>query len=250
MGAAQIVVHLSASDGWTHAAAILTGIAAAATGVLAWFTWRLARETKDVAKTTRDEAIAVTEQVKVANRQAEIATQQAELSRVAMRASIRPWIAPALAGPRTNIIGLRETAERITGEVPIRNIGPGIAVINREQSYVLGHSGLGTDLTPYTNLRVDVPALPPTEGAWLVFSIPKVSAQWSVLTETAFCGGEGMVGDYALDVTYTDWSGEQPTRVRFHIGRADTQSPWTVFRSEYFDSETDELITRAESLVS
>jgi hypothetical protein len=67
MYAAAIAGQVSSSDGWTHAAAILTGLAAVATFVLAWFTWGLARETKDVAETTRDEAAAVALQAKIAN---------------------------------------------------------------------------------------------------------------------------------------------------------------------------------------
>ncbi len=255
MGVAPIVVYVSTSDGWAHAAAILTGIAALATGILAYFTWRLARETKNVADKTHDEAMAVTEQVRIANEQARIASEQVELSREAMRASIRPWLAPALRWTEVEgshvmaqhgVIDLREDTQGIRGSVPLRNIGPGVAVIDRAKSNVLGYSGLGSDLSAYTNLNTSVPVIPSGEVSELAFTIPSNSAAWVGLTMDTFTG-QSHVGDFALDVWYSDWSKEQPMRVRFLVGRDNANAEWHVFLSEYYDGISNELITRVES---
>jgi hypothetical protein len=54
-----------------------------------------------------------------------------------------------------------------------------------------------------------------------------------------------MTGDFGVDIFYTDWSGEQPMRARFLIGRANPTSMWVVYRSQYFDGETGEQVTEA-----
>jgi hypothetical protein len=253
--AAPIVLHVSTSDGWAHAAAILTGIAALATGILAYFTWRLASETKNVAEKTHDEAVAVTEQVRIANEQARIATEQVELSRQAMRAAIRPWLVPALrwteienssVKAQHGLIDLREDAQGIHGSVPLRNIGPGVAVIDREKSNVLGYGGLGSDLFAYTNLKTSVPVVPSGEVAELAFTIPGNTAAWVGITLDVFTG-QNHVGDFGLDVWYSDWAQEQPMRVRFLVGRDTAGAEWHVFRSEYYDGLSGELVTRVDS---
>lgn len=242
--AAPVVVHVSSNDDWTRFGAVATEIAAIATAILAYVTWRMAQETKKVAETARDEAHTVSEQV--------------DLSREELHASIRPWLAPALrwteydgshVRAQHGLIELKTTSdEAIQGTVPIRNIGPGIAVVDLAKSCVLGHQRENLDLRPYVPLRTSVPVIPTGEISKLTFIIRRTSAAWADLSRDVFTGTAlQYVGDFGLDVYYSDWAGGQTTRIRILLGRDDAQAEWHMLRIEYHDAISDVLVTSVDS---
>lgn len=92
--AAEPVVRLSTSDGWSHFAAVATGVAALVTAVLAGFTWYMAKATRKVAQETQvlaEATVAValaTEKAIEQDRELIAATkEQAEASRIQAEAS-------------------------------------------------------------------------------------------------------------------------------------------------------------------
>jgi hypothetical protein len=244
---APLQIHVSVGTFWATAAAIATLVLAAVT---AW----MAYETRKVATRTQQEATAVTKQV-------EIATEQVATSRQALQASIRPWLTACVrfdepiggdtaARYGNNVIHHGEIMLEqspngtIKGSIPIRNVGPGLAIIDGEASRVLGHKidHLDPD-TEYGRLHTNTPVLPSGEIADLWFVIRRDSAAWVGLT-LAELVGQGF-GHFAVDVLYRDWANEQLMRAHVSLARSRPDGEWFIFRIDYVREDTGETVAVA-----
>lgn len=203
-------------------------------GVTAW----MAFETRRVAGRTEEEVQAVRAQAEAIQDQAAAAREEVELSRASLETPIRPVLVDvqrpttrpeglpqaeqedALAWPgtaeRRNVPMADsyafETVDAIYLSVPLRNVGPGTALIR----------GIGLRWDEDALPGAGVPTMgvvPPGERTRIQFSVPKENQRPS-LAEFQ------QRGTFGVDVAYTDVAGGQWTLTRAHVNLDRTVDRW------------------------
>ena len=249
MLATALQVHLTnpSGDGVQKVAAALTAVAAGATAWMAVKTRALANKTQEVAEATKEEAEAVKEQgIHIA--------AQAEASAEALKSSVLPWLTweprhesvsvwrspSGEEGRRTTALeqGLEVSAADdggITGRLLVRNVGPGIALIDTYNSWV---NGGGNTPQRYVKLRTSKPVLPSDQTTWLSFHINPTSAAWSQLTLDTF-SQQPTGGTCSFDVYYRDVANASTYRARFYGTAITYPSHWTVHKIDYFEGQSE-----------
>lgn len=210
------------SDWFQLAVAIATLLLA---GVTAW----MAIETRRVASSSLDETKAVRDEIDVARQQVEATNRQAEAAADAVRTSVRPVlvevpeveVAPEEVVSFANIGAQQRSRgpdwairmavperpdwfDKALISVPLRNVGPGAAIISRVRPRALGDD------------HHEVAAVPTKQV------VPQ--GETVRLNLNPWAG----VNQLRVEVTYTDVSGDQLARTRLLIQRADVGNDWRV----------------------
>jgi hypothetical protein len=204
------------------AVAIASGVAALATLALATVTWLLARRTSKLAISAKDEAQASRE----AN---DISRESMDLVRASLSATIRPVLVDMSSHEQGTIstlrwadgsedqvgpghVVVRSTDQLVVCTVPLRNVGPGTAVI----------TGLGLVEAPYPGSASRM-IVPPGESTRFRFSIPRDRP------ELADGIQQILAGRFVMEVGYTDVDGQHLTISRAFVVRPDDpKEPYKV----------------------
>jgi hypothetical protein len=179
----------------------------------------------------------------------EVARKAQEHAQAALSVSNRPWLTtvPQIweqrpSGGRENPgqIYLSRRDEAIHGSVPLRNVGAGIAIIDADQSYVLGPSSLTGQLVRHVRLVSSAPVVPPGGTCILTF---EVQVRPGGASGVRFLTGEladnpDNPGTWALDVVYSDMAGGQQVSALAHLSRYNTASLWYISGIDYREGAT------------
>lgn len=235
-GRAEIIVSvlLSASID-----AVASGATALGTLVLAIATYVMAAKTGDLAASSRRAACTADHQLEILKDQTEEVARQSRAAEEALNASVRPLIVdvpfgtglrvpvgpvppggfvrpdPAtLAEPeKFDVATITHTIEKLDKaslNVPIRNIGLGVALLAKTTVTVA--SGGWPVVSGLTGSTV----LAPTEMNYLMFR--SVTEHEEGALATMLAGEHHLVAE----VVYTDISGRQESRTRLQLGKLDT----------------------------
>ncbi len=218
-------------------------VVAVATLGLAFATWRLAIHTRAMAKETRDEATAVRDQVSVAN-------TQVNVSESAYRAAIMPWLTVAPYDDPNLRLLRREVAARpflagTGGSIEVTNIGNGLAVIPEGGVTVVQVSSVQSEKL----LMFPGAASPPSVGigarSVISFRIPHDSAQAASLTLDDFAQRTvNSTGGFLIEVRFSDATGGQPLRARFHAF-GDAEGRYHIHKVSYLRNQDETPFTTA-----
>lgn len=227
-----------------------------ATALLAYFTWRMAKKTGTLAESAEREAgaverqgVAVQAQADAVRAQADAAADQVLVTTQAFQASIRPWL--TIGEDREGVgdhfrswvlavqVSDLPPSNLIQVSLTVRNVGAGLAFIDAEASEVWGWGALDnpSEPTKFVHGRIKNALLPPGEEATLEFSVAYVSAAWTVDLETfahqKIGGFKATDGELYLDIVYSDATGGQRTRARFHV-TGNSNGWWSTAGIDYF----------------
>jgi hypothetical protein len=259
---------------WTDPQTIAITVSAVATAVMAVATARLASRTAAMAKAANEETAAALEQGRavqqqaqaalrqavLAERQVRLSSEQLELSRQSIQGSIKPFITmgePKVAGESAApdasnragyaggsgealpLVVLAEGAF-LRASLTIRNAGLGLAIIDTDESFVVGWSSAKNPeqvLMQFTRALLPNPILLPNERAFVEFEVDlrAWSIGFSEITHQANTDGE-----IYFDIVYGDIRKQQRVRARFHGARIKANDTWRVFETLYFEPEDDD----------
>lgn len=191
---------------------------------LAVSTLRLAQETRQLSRYTRDEVVAAEAQARAAASQAETARLQLESASRPVLVDVR--IDPSAGDEGVSYVGLHRavnsstvdviaTADYLHVSIPIRNVGVGIAFVDRARlrSYDVEWEG-----------RASATVVPPGETARISFSIPHRATRYA-----DFHAQIEQSGALELEIDYSDASGRPQPQTRLAYARTDLQG-WVIER--------------------
>ena len=244
-----LVLHADLVSEWLAALTLLSTL------LLAFFTWRLARATKQLSDDSEKEFQVTNKSANAAVEAASASRRQAEISERSLESLIRPWIT---AGEYTwdeedssdyparfPLVTLSEGYGRfaVFTQMKLQNVGPGIALIDTNQSWLLGRSQFNEpdEVRPFTNLFTETPVVPPQSNFFVVGRISPASAHWSGLTPEKFAyprsGMTGIKGNFVMTVAYTDAGGNNPVTAEFHIV-VEPGLACRIFKIRYLKTDT------------
>lgn len=213
---------------WVSIGTALATLALA--GVTAWMAW----ETRRVARNTDAQAEAVRRETKAVR-------EQAVVTRSALEASIRPWIT---AKPDSDVY-VSTTDERTRILVPIANVGNGLALIKKpEGCRIIGHAPFGVEGHRRTG-RAKASIVPSGQETDIVFTVAHkpLGPEFSVFT-----GQPDILGEFSVEIDYTDASGGQATTARAKIANTSDHpaGDWSIVEMSYRPIGVDEPFAEVE----
>jgi hypothetical protein len=244
------VIGLTVPERIDIAVAVASGLVAMGTLVLAWTTSSMARETKASAAATATEA-------KEVARQAKAAEEQIQLTRAALNSSVRPWltrVTPPLSSslgadkvPSEHEIVVEGQETNFGVRLHLRNVGPGIALIGRDE---LGGRDEafrieGLDLNGervHRNGFAAAAVLPPNESTLISFVVENAPM-------TQFLSLDRNDGEFWVSVPYTDVNGGQSVVAKVHVTRLTRAGSWAIHKIDYYDADPsigDDFIATVE----
>lgn len=199
-------------------------------GVTAWMAW----ETRRVARNTDAQADAIRIETKAVR-------DQAVVTRSALEASIRPWIT---AKPDSDVY-VSTSDERTRVLVPIANVGNGLALIKKpEGCRIIGHAPLGVEGHRRTG-KAKASILPSGVETEIVFTIEHkpLGPEFS-----AFTGQPDILGEFKVEIDYTDATGGQATTARAKIANTSDHpaGDWSIVEMSYRPLGVDEPFAEVE----
>ncbi len=251
------------SADWTAVAAIATAVMAIATfwmasktralgnqtAKMAEETGKLVTETAKVAGATTSVVEATLKEAKAVEAQVEQLERQVELSARTLTVGIQPWLVweptfqvqdpwDALTGRHGRMypagthvcfdVSVEETS--VKGWFTVRNVGPGIAVLDMSNSLIFPRNGLHA----FENLHptFESPVLPPGGTVDIEFTISASHAadQKKMTLLEVIAGGPNFL---SIQVAYGDVLGTLPSSALFRAYRRDEQHPWSVIQIDY-----------------
>lgn len=178
---------------WVAVGAIVTGVLAVATGWVAW-------TTRNVAMLTRREIEGTIRPLLV---DVPMGSTRDEGKVVISFEPMGEGLDAVSVGGR---VAYREDQNRTLVAVPIRNVGPGAAIVAAPAPVIWK-----PDTGARSSGRVNVLAIASQETAYALFVVgwgdPIVDPGWNPRD-----------GDFYVEFAYTDVTGRQPTRTRFFVG--------------------------------
>jgi hypothetical protein len=163
---------------------------------------------------------------KNAKKEIEVSNEQASAARDAVTAVTRPWIVIGDGGDSHSGTSLVHRAVQVGFQgntdwpvnfhVWLKNVGPGLALIDPGKCWVHGYGQLNdrNELRPFTNIFTNTPVVPTGADFEMTGRIMTSSANWSGISVEAFCfpstpqGGRAEIGAVRLDIAYTDVAGK------------------------------------------
>jgi hypothetical protein len=221
------------------AEAIAAGATALAAVVTAWMaieTHRVADKTRQAAEAAVEGANATQSSADATREAAEAALREARAVERQLEVSTQPWLTwTGEEGFSTAGVTLDGTPVGIIGNIRVRNVGNGLALIRGRDSSVLGARD-GQVLQPYVFLTTPNPVLRPNDVTVLYFDVARVTATWGELTADSFMGKPFLHnGLFGFDVVYSDAAGAVTYRARFQAVPGDPQhGRFRVFQVDYF----------------
>lgn len=247
MNPVPLIASGSNLSGPTVALVIVTAALVVVTGVMAWSTWRSSTKTAEAAQAAVRAAIAAEadlkqgqelirvgqDQIEVSRSQVTEAHDQAEVSRLALEASVQPLlvdvvvrepagrtldagdghVTQAQVGPEPKCFIASDTHFWVV--FPVRNIGPGPAVIGT------GHGDV--QLIPYYQGEQRIQGRPstvvvaPHDVVDLVFCSPHPNE--NLLRMVNAPPGPSMAKVATIELRYSDVTGSKITLTRFTLGK-------------------------------
>lgn len=197
---------------------------ASGTIVLAIGTGLLARQTKNVVDKAGEQVNATKEQADVAREQVAVSNVQAALAAQALAASVQPTLVAvpplgetsasmaSVGGVRPDRVAVDEPVDGIRQvTIPLRNIGPGVALIRGLSVRV------GPDVGWSGRMSSGVVAINEVTRLW--FDIPTDRPELAPLVAAT---------TFTVIAAYTDISGERTFRTEAHVHRVGDDQRWIV----------------------
>lgn len=223
---------------------------AASAGVTAWMavsTRNVAQRTADLATFAKEEVAAIVQQGVSIERQATASADQVTLARDGLLASVQPWLTlgdaeagampfnVADSGSTPPLIVYASPEAHLRVSVALRNVGPGLAIIEGRSSHLIGwrdpRSGVDEQME-FNWATVAHPVLPPGEQGRAEFDVDL--AKWATDVETITHQHKNN-GEFAVDIVYGDVLGQRRTRLRLAIARTRPDANWwAVYQLDYF----------------
>ena len=228
------------------------GVCIAVAGIVASFA--VAGATLWMAAKTRELSVN-------AKREISVSMEQAAAARDAVTAVTRPWIVIGPGGGNSMGGDLSFRAVQLgpgsDGEWPVnlqvwlKNVGPGLALVDPEQSWLYGYGQLGApnEIRRFTNIFTDTPVVPTGTEFEVKGRVRASSAEWSNVSVDAFCfpstpqGGRTQNGSVMLEIAYTDVAGKNLVVARIHaVAKSLVNGPpnrvsCRVYRVDYLSGE-------------
>lgn len=222
--------------------------------VVATCTLLLAIATVVLALFTRKMALEAHDEVEAVRLQLRVAQNQLQVGEAAHRAAIMPWLVAASAR-EASIVGTspwpmmsEEDSRQIEGQFAVSNIGNGLAVIPADGIRVLPSSRSQAKVAVGVGFPV-TPSIAVSGSSLIRFAIPKEPIERTCLTIRQFTNASpNATGEFFADVTYTDATGGQPVRARFHFVEGEERDlTFFLHGVSYFRQGEPEPFARTES---
>lgn len=212
------------------------------TGILAIGTLVTARRTKDMATETARLAALTEKEVQAVADQADAARQEVEVSRQALQANIKPRLLDVTSSGNETPVRFEHPSSSTsiydepdltstTIYVPLRNVGPGLAIIKDVKMY---WNQQGWDANPVSYIGTTAAkVVPPGEMmiARFLFGDELNSGRALRIKEQS--------REFWVEVTYTDSVDSQQERVRLTHG-LDEHGDWIVAKVSYYENDLSE----------
>ncbi|HEY4099146.1 MAG TPA: hypothetical protein VGM33_26710 [Baekduia sp.] len=196
---------------------------AVGTVILAAATFWMARKTRDAATATQDDVRAAKEQLTVAQAQIELSRRQADAAEAAISAQLKPVLIDVPfdmfreggTDAGTVSVELNPKSGLILVDIPLRNVGPGLARV----------TGLSLDTgSPIAfGATLRNANIPPGERARFMFTAAPEQSGYSAFRDIV-----DRRGTFSVAVRYTDAAGAQDSLTRADLHWNDAISRWYV----------------------